>query len=177
MGGHATAVLDAAPEARLVGIDRDAEALALARERIGRAGHAERATLVHATYDELPEVLEELGLDGADAVMMGLVLSSFQVDTAGRGFYYPVDAPLDMRMDTASDGPAAADLLRDLPEQELARVLDELADERFSRRIARRIVEQRESSPITRSGELVQLLDRAIPAARSEERRVGKECR
>src|SRR5690625_7147772 len=70
-----------------------------------------------------------------------------------------------MRMDTASDGPTAADLLRDLPEQELARVLHELGDERFSRRIARRIVEQRESSPITRSGELVQLLDRAIPAA------------
>ncbi|HJB12025.1 MAG TPA: 16S rRNA (cytosine(1402)-N(4))-methyltransferase RsmH [Candidatus Brachybacterium merdavium] len=165
MGGHATAVLDAAPEARLVGIDRDAEALALARERIGRAGHAERATLVHATYDELPEVLEELGLDGADAVMMDLGLSSFQIDTAERGFSYTVDAPLDMRMDTASDGPTAADLLRDLPEQELARVLHELGDERFSRRIARRIVEQRESSPITRSGELVQLLDRAIPAA------------
>src|SRR5690625_6660683 len=92
MGGQATAVLDAAPEARLVGIDRDAEALALARERIGRAGHAERATLVHATYDELPEVLEELGLDGADAVMMDLGLSSFHIDTAERGFFYTVDA-------------------------------------------------------------------------------------
>src|SRR5690625_7911385 len=86
--------------------------------------------------------------------MMDLGLSSFQIDTAERGFSYTVDAPLDMRMDTASDGPTAADLLRDLPEQELARVLHELGDERFSRRIARRIVEQRESSPITRSGEL-----------------------
>jgi len=165
MGGHATAVLDAAPNARLIGIDRDSEALALARERIAGAGHAERATLVHATYDEIPQVLAELGLDGADAVMMDLGLSSFQIDTAERGFSYAVDAPLDMRMDAASDGPTAADLLRDLPEQELARVLHELGDERFSRRIARRIVEQRESSPITRSGELVQLLDRAIPAA------------
>ena len=165
MGGHATAVLDAAPEARLVGIDRDAEALALARERIGRAGHAERATLVHATYDELPEVLEELGLDGADAVMMDLGLSSFQIDTADRGFSYAVDAPLDMRMDTSSDGPTAADLLRDLPEAEIARLLRDLGDERFAKRIARRIVEQRETAPLVRSGELVELLEKAIPAA------------
>ena len=165
MGGHAIAVLDAAPQARLIGIDRDSEAIEIARQRIDRAGHTDRATLVHATYDEIPEVLEELGLDSAGAVMMDLGLSSFQIDTAERGFSYAVDAPLDMRMDTSAGVPTAADLLRDLPEAEIARILHQLGDERFSRRIARRIVEQRETAPLTRSGELVQLLDRAIPAA------------
>ncbi|MGP9537870.1 16S rRNA (cytosine(1402)-N(4))-methyltransferase RsmH [Brachybacterium sp. AOP43-C2-M15] len=165
MGGHAAAVLEAAPRARLVGIDRDPEALALARQRLDRAGVGERATLVHSTYDRIPEVLEDLGLPGAHAVMMDLGLSSFQIDTADRGFSYSVDAPLDMRMDTASDGPTAADLLRDLPEAEIARILRDLGDERFAKRIARRIVEHRQGAPLTRSGELVELLDRAIPAA------------
>ncbi|WP_087484375.1 16S rRNA (cytosine(1402)-N(4))-methyltransferase RsmH [Brachybacterium massiliense] len=165
MGGHAAAVLQAAPHAHLVGIDRDPQALELARERLDRAGVGERATLVHATYDEIPEVLAELGLPGAHGVMMDLGLSSFQIDTADRGFSYAVDAPLDMRMDTSSDGPTAADLLRDLPEAEIARLLRDLGDERFAKRIARRIVEQRESAPLIRSGELVELLERAIPAA------------
>ncbi|HJG92314.1 MAG TPA: 16S rRNA (cytosine(1402)-N(4))-methyltransferase RsmH [Brachybacterium massiliense] len=165
MGGHAAAVLQAAPHAHLVGIDRDPQALELARERLDRAGVGERATLVHATYDEIPVVLAELGLPGAHGVMMDLGLSSFQIDTADRGFSYAVDAPLDMRMDTSSDGPTAADLLRDLPEAEIARLLRDLGDERFAKRIARRIVEQRESAPLTRSGELVELLERAIPAA------------
>src|SRR5699024_12512107 len=115
MGGHATSVLDAAPEARLVGIDRDAEALALARERIGRAGHAERATLVHATYNELPEVLHERGLDGADEAMMDLRLSSLQIDTAERGLSYTVDSPRALRTDTASDRPYTTHLLLKLP--------------------------------------------------------------
>ena len=154
MGGHAAAVLQAAPHAHLVGIDRDPQALELARERLDRAGVGERATLVHATYDEIPEVLAELGLPGAHGVMMDLGLSSFQIDTADRGFSYAVDAPLDMRMDTSSDGPTAADLLRDLPEAEIARLLRDLGDERFAKRIARRIVEQRESAPLTRSGEI-----------------------
>lgn len=164
MGGHAAAVLAAAPAAQLVGIDRDPAALELARGRLERAGLAERSTLVHATYDEIPAVLAELGHDGADAVMMDLGLSSFQIDTAERGFSYVADAPLDMRMDATSDGPTAADLLRDLPEAELSRILHEYGDERFARRIARRIVEQREHAPLTRSGELVALLDRAVPA-------------
>ncbi|HJG50770.1 MAG TPA: 16S rRNA (cytosine(1402)-N(4))-methyltransferase RsmH, partial [Brachybacterium faecium] len=155
----------AAPRAHLVGIDRDPQALALARERLDREGVGERATLVHATYDQIPEVLEDLGLPGAHGVMMDLGLSSFQIDTADRGFSYAVDAPLDMRMDTSSDGPTAADLLRDLPEAEIARILRDLGDERFAKRIARRVVQQRESAPLTRSGELVALLERAIPAA------------
>ena len=164
MAGHATAVLDTAPQASLIGIDRDAAALGLARQRLCDAGHAERITLVHATYDEIPAVLAELGLPGADAVMMDLGLSSFQIDTPGRGFSYSVDAPLDMRMDPDSDGPTAADLLRDLDEDEISRLLFELGDERFAHRIAQRIVQQRQEAPLTRSGELVALLDRAIPA-------------
>jgi len=165
MGGHAAAVLLAAPQAHLVGIDRDPQALALARERLDREGVGRRATLVHATYDQIPDVLEDLGLPGAHGVMMDLGLSSFQIDTADRGFSYAVDAPLDMRMDPSSDGPTAADLLADLPEAELARILRDLGDERFAKRIARRLVEQRQSAPLTRSGELVELLERAIPAA------------
>ncbi len=165
MAGHAIAVLDAAPGARLVGIDRDPQALELARERIARAGHADRATLVHATYDEIPAVLADLGIPAVQGVIMDLGLSSFQIDTAERGFSYAADAPLDMRMDTSSDGPTAADLLAELPEAEIARILHELGDERFGRRIARRIVEQRETAPLTRSGELVALLEKAIPAA------------
>ena len=165
MGGHAAAVLHAAPKARLVGIDRDPQALALARERLDREGVGDRATLVHATYDEIPEVLAELDLPGAHGVMMDLGLSSFQIDTAERGFSYSVDAPLDMRMDATSGGLTAADLLRELPEAEIARILHDLGDERFARRIARRIVEQRETAPLARSGELVELLEKAIPAA------------
>ena len=165
MGGHASAVLRAAPQARLVGIDRDPQALALARERLDRDGVGDRATLVHATYDRIPEVLEDLGLPGAHGVMMDLGLSSFQIDTADRGFSYAVDAPLDMRMDPSSDGPTAADLLRDLSEQAIARILRDLGDERFAKRIARRIVERRQETPLTRSGELVELLEHAIPAA------------
>lgn len=165
MGGHAAAVLRAAPQAQLVGIDRDPEALELARKRLENDGVGDRATLVHATYDEIPDVLRELDLPGAHAVMMDLGLSSFQIDTTDRGFSYAADAPLDMRMDTDSEGPTAADLLRELPEAEISRILHDLGDERFARRIAHRIVQQRETAPLTRSGELVALLDRAIPGA------------
>ncbi|MDN5688537.1 MAG: 16S rRNA (cytosine(1402)-N(4))-methyltransferase RsmH [Brachybacterium sp.] len=165
MGGHAAAVLRAAPRAQLVGIDRDPQALELARQRLESEGVGDRATLVHATYDEIRDVLTDLDLPGAHAVMMDLGLSSFQIDTTDRGFSYAADAPLDMRMDTVSDGPTAADLLRDLPEAEISRILHDLGDERFARRIAHRIVQQRETAPLERSGELVALLDRAIPGA------------
>ncbi|MCL6422054.1 16S rRNA (cytosine(1402)-N(4))-methyltransferase RsmH [Brachybacterium sp. JHP9] len=165
MAGHACAVLEAAPHARLVGIDRDAAALALARTRLEQAGFGDRIDLVHTTYDRIPEALAGLGLDRADAIMMDLGLSSFQIDTPDRGFSYAWDAPLDMRMDPDSGGPTAADLLRDLSQDEIADMLRHYGDERFAGRIARLIVEQRASAPLERSGELVELLDRAIPAA------------
>ena len=165
MGGHAEAVLARAPHAHLIGIDRDEQALDLARERLERAGHGARITLVHTTYDEIPAVLDSLDIDAADAIMLDLGLSSFQIDTSERGFSYAHDAPLDMRMDPDGDDPTAADLLRELPEAEIARILHAYGDERFARRIARHIVTQREHQPITRSGQLVELLDAAIPAA------------
>jgi 16S rRNA (cytosine1402-N4)-methyltransferase len=164
MAGHATAVLDAAPTARLIGFDRDQAALDLARTRLEEAGHGDRIHLVHATYDRIPEVLDELGCE-ADAVMMDLGLSSFQIDTPERGFSYSADAPLDMRMDPDSDGPTAADLLAELGEKEIAHLLRQYGDERFAGRIAHRVIATRDEAPLRRSGDLVALIETAIPAA------------
>lgn len=164
MAGHATAVLAAAPQARLIGIDRDRAALNLARRHLTEVGYADRIELVHATYDEIPAILAEREVR-ADAVMMDLGLSSFQIDTIERGFSYASDAPLDMRMDPDAGGPTAADLLRERSEQEIARILRTYGDERFAGRIAHRIVGERTQAPITRSRELVELLEHAIPGA------------
>jgi 16S rRNA (cytosine1402-N4)-methyltransferase len=164
MAGHACAVLAAAPQAHLIGFDRDRAALDLAAQRLHEDGFADRVDLVHATYDRIPYVLADRG-STADAVMMDLGLSSFQIDTAERGFSYSVDAPLDMRMDPDSDGPTAADLLADTEERELARILKTYGDERFAGRIAQRVVRTRVDTPIRRSGQLVELVERAIPAA------------
>ncbi|MDO5661471.1 MAG: 16S rRNA (cytosine(1402)-N(4))-methyltransferase RsmH [Brachybacterium sp.] len=165
MGGHAAAILRAAPEARLLGIDRDAQALELARTRLTEEGFADRIDLVHTTYDRIPAVLADRGRDGADAILMDLGLSSFQIDTADRGFSYSEDAPLDMRMDTDADTPTAADLLRDLDAAQIADILHRYGDERFARRIASHIVRARQQQPLQRSSQLVALLETAVPAA------------
>ena len=162
LAGHAIAVLEACPEARLIGIDRDPDAHAVARERLGAL--ADRATLVHAVYDELPEVLEDLGLATVDAVLLDLGLSSLQIDRTERGFAYRVDAPLDMRMNP-TEGPTAADVLNTYPAGELARILKWYGEERFADRIARAVVAERQREPFTRSGRLVETISGAIPAA------------
>lgn len=162
MAGHSVAVLDAAPSARLVGIDRDADALALARERL--ASFSDRVTLVQAVYDELPDVLDDLGLPRVQAILADLGLSSLQIDRRERGFAYAVDAPLDMRMD-ASAGPTAADVLNTYSAAELTRILRTYGEERFADRIARRIVAERQDRPFDTSARLVAVLDAAIPAA------------
>ncbi len=162
MAGHSVAVLDAAPSARLVGIDRDADALALARERLATFG--DRVTLVQAVYDELPDVLDDLGLPRVHAILADLGLSSLQIDRRERGFAYAVDAPLDMRMD-ASAGPTAADVLNTYSAAELTRILRTYGEERFADRIARRIVAERQDRPFDTSARLVAVLDAAIPAA------------
>ena len=150
LGGHARAVLEAAPSARLIGIDRDPEALTVARERLG--SFAERITLVKAVYDELPEVLADLGL------------SSLQIDREERGFAYRVDTPLDMRM-SGGEGRNAADLLNSAPPAELVRILRGYGEERYAERIVAAIVQERETRPFSSSGRLVDVISDAVPAA------------
>jgi 16S rRNA (cytosine1402-N4)-methyltransferase len=162
MGGHAAAVLAACPQVHLVGVDRDPEALTLARERLAEYG--DRVTLVHAVYDTVPEVLSGLGLPSVDGVLLDLGVSSLQLDETRRGFSYAADAPLDMRMDP-SVGPTAADVLNTYPAAELARVLRQYGEERFARRIAGAIVAERDREPFATSERLVGLLRKQIPAA------------
>ena len=162
LAGHAVAILDACPGAILVGIDRDADALALARQRLARFG--ERVHLVQAVYDELPDALASVGLRAADAILADLGLSSLQIDRRERGFAYSVDAPLDMRMDASSPG-TAADLLNTADAAELARILRAYGEERFADRIARGIVAERAKAPFVTSARLVEVVTRAIPAA------------
>lgn len=162
LGGHAIAVLSACPGARLVGIDRDLDAHQVARERLGPL--MERATLVHAVFDELPEVLDGLGLGRVDAILLDLGISSLQIDRTERGFAYSVDAPLDMRMDQAS-GPTAAEVVNTWPPDALRRLIRRHGEERFTDRIVSAIVREREKEPFTRSGRLVQVIADAVPAA------------
>jgi 16S rRNA (cytosine1402-N4)-methyltransferase len=157
--GHARAMLEAVADARLIGIDRDPSALAAAKTNLG--GLEARFTLVHAPFSHAPEVLRGLGIDRVDATLVDLGVSSHQLDAGERGFSFRADAALDMRMDPTS-GETAAELLDRLSEQELANVLYELADERQSRRIARAIKAQK---PAT-TGELAELVKRALPPVR-----------
>jgi 16S rRNA (cytosine1402-N4)-methyltransferase len=162
MGGHAEAVLEHCPNARVVGIDRDPEALALAGERL--EPYAARVTLVHAVYDEFATVVADLGVPAVQAALFDLGVSSLQLDEKERGFSYSQDAPLDMRMDQ-SRGITAADVLNTYDAAELERVLREYGEERFARRIAAAIVREREREPFTTSGRLVELLKQTVPAA------------
>lgn len=161
LGGHSEAVLERCPRARVVGIDRDPQALAMSRERL--APYGERFTGVHAVYDEIVDVVADLGLDEVAGVLFDLGVSSMQLDLPERGFAYAVDAPLDMRMD-GSTGPTAADVLNTYSASELARVLKEYGEEKMARRIADAVVRERATEPFTTSARLVALLYDAIPA-------------
>ncbi|MFC0624320.1 16S rRNA (cytosine(1402)-N(4))-methyltransferase RsmH [Kribbella deserti] len=162
LGGHSEAFLNACPEARLIGLDRDHNALRLAGERL--APYGDRVTLVHAVYDELPRVLDDLGIDAIDGILFDLGVSSMQLDEAERGFAYAQDAPLDMRMDDTT-GITAADVLNTYSPADLARILYQYGEEKFARRIVDRIVAEREKEPFTTSARLSELVRSAIPAA------------
>jgi 16S rRNA (cytosine1402-N4)-methyltransferase len=161
LGGHTEAVLERCPGAHVIGIDRDVHALDRSRARL--APYGERVTLVHAVYDEIADVLSDLGHPHVDGVLFDLGVSSMQLDVRERGFAYAEDAPLDMRMDDTS-GRTAADVLNEYPVEELVRILKWYGEERFARRIAETVVREREREPFSRSGRLVQLLYDAIPA-------------
>lgn len=164
MAGHACAVLARFPQAHLVGIDRDAQAMELARTRLVNAGFEGRFTLVHTTYDQIGGALAQSGIDRADGILMDLGLSSFQIDTRERGFSYSADAPLDMRMNADSDGPTAADILNREGHGTLARILATYGEERYAKNIARTIVNMRNEQPFERSQQLVNAIERSIPA-------------
>ena len=162
LGGHSEALLREFPQARLVAVDRDPAALELAGRRL--APYAGRATLVHAVYDEIPAVLERLGIARVQGVLFDLGVSSMQLDEADRGFAYAQDAPLDMRMDQTR-GISAAEVLNTYGHGDLARILKVYGEERFAGKIASAIVREREREPFTTSARLVELVRDAIPAA------------
>src|SRR2546423_2254957 len=166
LGGHSEAILEASGDARVIGIDRDSEALRWATERLARFG--ERFQSVHADFRDIARVLAELGADDVQGVLVDLGVSSLQFDSSERGFSFRHDAPLDMRMNAESDEETVAELLARLPEEEIARIIYEYGEERRSRRIARWIVERRErGEPITRTGELAELVARAVGQRKS----------
>lgn len=162
LGGHAEAILWASePSGTLVGIDRDAEALALARQRLGAFG--ERVILLHGRYEYVTELV------GAghtfDGILFDLGASSLQLDTPARGFSFGREGPLDMRMDR-NEGDTAADIVARLSERELADLIFRWGEERWSRRIARAIVEARQEKPIRTTTALADVVSRAIPRRR-----------
>jgi 16S rRNA (cytosine1402-N4)-methyltransferase len=159
--GHARALLDICPDLLLVGIDADTAAIEAARELL--APYADRVRLVHARYDEIPEIVAT-----TPAPVMGLLfdlgVSSPQLDDPARGFAYAQDAPLDMRMDRTADR-TAADIVNGYPAADLARVLRDFGEERFARRIADAVVRERARAPITSTQRLSAIVKDAIPAA------------
>ncbi len=161
-GGHASAILEASsPAGRLLGLDRDQEALALARAALAPFG--ERGVLVQAGFAEMESQLAGHGEGKADGILLDLGVSSMQLDQAGRGFSFRQDGPLDMRM--GQSGPDAASLVNGLEERELARAIASLGEEPFARRIARAIVAARQTEPITRTARLASIVEAALPAA------------
>ena len=161
LGGHSEAMLSRFPDLTLIGLDRDPHVLARSGARLEAFGA--RVQLVHAVYDEIPSVLDDLGYPGVDGVLFDLGVSSMQLDATERGFAYSHDSPLDMRMDPTR-GMTAADVLNTYSVGELARILRTYGEERFAMQIARRVVAAREREPFTTSARLVELIRDAIPA-------------
>ena len=162
MGGHSYAMLAAHPQLRLIGLDRDLDAIAVARARL--EPFADRVTLVHSVYDRILDVLADLDINEVTAVLFDLGVSSMQLDEVDRGFSYSQDAPLDMRMD-ASAGVTAERIIAEYSESELRRIFYEYGEEKLAPRYASKIVQRRAIEPITRSGQLVDVIIAATPAA------------
>ncbi|MEU9790973.1 16S rRNA (cytosine(1402)-N(4))-methyltransferase RsmH [Streptomyces sparsogenes] len=162
LGGHSEALLRTFPDVRLIALDRDPAALKLSGERL--APYGDRATLVHAVYDELPEVLARLGVPRVQGVLFDLGVSSMQLDEAERGFAYAQDAPLDMRMDQTT-GISAAEVLNTYPPGELVRILRTYGEEKFARKIVDAVVRERAKEPFRNSARLVELIREALPQA------------
>lgn len=161
LGGHAMALLEAAPSFQLLGVDRDPEAVAEARRRLEPYGR--RVTIVNGRFDGLPEILSERDLPSPVAILADLGCSSLQLDTPERGFSFSTDGPLDMRM--GSEGATAAELVNTAEEEDLVSLFWRYGEERRSRAVARAIVRQR---PLGSTNELSRLIERVIPRKKGQ---------
>ena len=161
LGGHAEAILEAAENVSVVGIDQDAQAIAHARKRLAKYGA--RMQIFHANFSEIKEVLAEAKIEKVNGILADLGVSSLQFDSGERGFSFRFDAPLDMRMNADAETETAAELLENLSETEIADIIYKYGEERLSRRIARRIVWKREiGEPVKTTKELAETVEKAI---------------
>jgi 16S rRNA (cytosine1402-N4)-methyltransferase len=167
LGGHSSAIAARLKDGRLIGIDRDETALRRAGERLNP--YMDRVTLVHGSFGNLDAILENLGIPAVDGMLFDLGVSSPQLDEAERGFSYRLDAPLDMRMDR-SQSLTAYNVVNGYDETELSRLFFQYGEERHARRIAAAIVRRREEKPIETTGELVEVIRSAMPAAALREK-------
>jgi len=160
LGGHTEAFLNRFPELRVIAIDRDPQAIALAGERL--KAFEGRVDYVNTTYDNIDEAIEDLGIEKVDAILLDLGVSSMQLDERGRGFAYSYEAPLDMRMDD-SKGKTAAEVVNKYSEEELSRIFFEYGEERYSKAIAKAVVVARAQKPFETSTELAALIAKVVP--------------
>ena len=162
LGGHTESALTRFPNLRVIGLDRDLEALAMSKARLAR--FEGRVEFVHAVYDEIESVLERLGIPSVQGILFDLGVSSMQLDKAERGFAYSQTSPLDMRMNPTV-GKTAADVVNTYEERDLTRILRTYGEEKFANRIAKSIIRERAVRPFTTSDQLVTVVRDAIPAA------------
>ena len=165
--GHSLEIVKRLTTGRLIGIDRDETAIAAAQERL--ADYADRVTLVHSNFDRVGEILDELGIDGADGMLFDLGVSSPQLDDAERGFSYRHDAPLDMRMDRTA-ALCAREVVNEWSYEELRRILFAYGEERYAPLIAKHIVQKREEAPIETTLQLAQIIKAAMPPSALREK-------
>ncbi len=158
--GHSSQIAKRLTTGRLIGIDRDPKALKAAGERL--APYADRVTLVHSNFSQIDRVLDDLGIEGVDGILLDLGVSSPQLDEAERGFSYMADAPLDMRMNS-EDSLTAYDVVNTWPREELRRILYEYGEERYAPQIANAIERRRNDKPIATTLELVDVIRSAMP--------------
>ncbi|HBB19523.1 MAG TPA: 16S rRNA (cytosine(1402)-N(4))-methyltransferase [Ruminococcus sp.] len=158
-GGHSYAIASRLGEkGRLISLDRDPDAIKTASERLSVF---KNASVIHRNYSEIRSVLDELGIDKVDGILMDLGVSSYQLDEESRGFSYHGDAPLDMRM--SKEGQTAADIVNTYSEEQLARIMFEYGEEKFSRRIAANIIAARETAPIETTSQLADIIRESVP--------------
>lgn len=172
-GGHSGHILSRLSSGgRLIGFDQDEEALAAARQHL--ASYHDQLTLIHSNYADMPEVLDDLGIDRVDGILLDLGVSSYQLDNGSRGFSYRVDAPLDMRMDQ-SQSLTARDIVNTYSKEDLYRIIRDYGEDRHASAIAANIVKARQVRPIETTFELVDIIDRSYPARDRRNRHPAKQ--